>query len=585
MKNILLTFTAITLFSFTTQSQSVLLHESSVLEHEFIERMEIKSGKFSDQLFTSLKPFPRKNAVRFLEQSDTTISDLSATDKAIIERFLANNPEWKTQKQSNRGINFLNTFYEYPVDFFRYEEEGLFVTINPVMNIIGTYDKSTEEIPYINQRGAEIRGLINDRVGFYSFVADNQSFYTRYVEEKITEQDGAIPGEGWHKPFGDGGYDYFSVKGYLTFKLLPNIDVQFGQDKNMIGNGMRSLFLSNYSNDYMFLKLNTQFNRFKYQNIFAEYVDFPIRGDSGRRYDRKFGTTHYLTARVTDNFRLGLFETVTFGRVDSVNQRSYEAHYANPVIFYRAIEHQLGDPDKVAIGLDWQWLIASRLSFYGQIYVDDFYLKDVRQDVDSLLVRVGLRSDRKYENYASFRNKFGLQAGLKWIDFFGISNLDLQFESNLVRPYTYTHFNSYVSSIRPSASYTNYSQALAHPIGANFSEQAGRITYRYRSDLAFSIQAFKFKQGRDNNGVNYGANILNCYTTRPEDYGMTFLQGDLMDVTLVDFMVSWEFLPNMFVDLSTMIRNEKLESRDEEFSDMFLSLTFRWNSFPIKHYF
>ncbi len=565
-------------------AQSTYLHEASLLEHEFVERLEIKSGSFSDYIFTSLKPFSRENTVRFLEHSDTTLDGLSLTDRQIMERFYANNPEWASE-EFEPGRPLLRYFFEYPADFFRYEEEGFFVALNPVINLQGTYDDNTGERAYLNQRGIQVRGLINDKIGFYSFVADNQARYPLYVEEKITDQDGAIPGEGWHKPHGDDGYDFFSVKGYISFRLLQNVHLQFGQDKNQIGNGMRSLFLSNYANNYLFLKVNTQFKRFYYQNIYAELVDYPIQTFGGRRYDRKYSTTHYLTARITDNFRLGLYENVTYGRADTVGQRGLEAYYLNPVIFYRAIEHQIGDPDKVAVGLDWQWLIASRFSFYGQIYVDDFYLQDVRKDVDSLLVRIGLRNERKYSEYASHQNKFGLQTGVKWIDFVGISNLDFQIEANLVRPYAYSHFDSYQLGYRPSASYTHYSQALAHPLGANFSEWASRLVYRQGASLTFALQAFKYTQGRDIDGINYGSNILRDYSTRPGDYGNYFLQGDKTDVTLVDFMVSWEWKPNLFIDTSAMLRTEDRESAESSMSDMFLSIAFRWNAFPVKHSF
>ncbi|MEJ7658377.1 MAG: hypothetical protein WKG07_01490 [Hymenobacter sp.] len=49
----------------------------------------------------------------------------------------------------------------------------------------------------------------------------------------------------------------------------------------------------------------------------------------------------------------------------------------------------------------------------------------------------------------------------------GIRNLDLQVEFNYVRPYTYQHENLYTA-------YEHYQQPLAHPMGANLVEIAGR---------------------------------------------------------------------------------------------------------------
>ena len=44
------------------------------------------------------------------------------------------------------------------------------------------------------------------------------------------------------------GYDYFDARGYFTFNVTKYIDVAFGYDKNFIGNGYRSLFLSDFGN-------------------------------------------------------------------------------------------------------------------------------------------------------------------------------------------------------------------------------------------------------------------------------------------------------------------------------------------------
>ena len=43
------------------------------------------------------------------------------------------------------------------------------------------------------------------------------------------------------------------------------------------------------------------------------------------------------------------------------------------------------------------------------------------------------------------------------------SNLDLQAECNLARPYFYAYED-------PTLSFTNYRNSLAHPLGANFNE-------------------------------------------------------------------------------------------------------------------
>lgn len=78
-------------------------------------------------------------------------------------------------------------------------------------------------------------------------------------------------GEGYYKEFkAAGGVDYFDAKGYITFGATKYVDIAFGYDKNFIGNGQRSLFLSDFSNNALFLKLNTKIWKFNYQNLFME---------------------------------------------------------------------------------------------------------------------------------------------------------------------------------------------------------------------------------------------------------------------------------------------------------------------------
>ncbi len=126
-------------------------------------------------------------------------------------------------------------------------------------------NSDTDGLRYRNQKGAEVRGWIGQKLGFYTSLTDNQSSFPNFIEDRIRTQ-GAVPGEGRFKEFsssiGDNtfafGHDYFNANGYITFSPIQQISLQMGHDKNFIGNGVRSLLLSDYSNNYFFLKLNTK---------------------------------------------------------------------------------------------------------------------------------------------------------------------------------------------------------------------------------------------------------------------------------------------------------------------------------------
>lgn len=560
-------------------------YNSRSYQNDFIDRLEIKFGKSLPKIHTVFKPYNRKSIVDFIEKNDTSIKNLSDVDRFFMNSVLLENPEFAETKREPSNRAFLKYFYKYPEDFYRSSSDSHFIAVNPVIHFGVGYENDTDNYLYLNTRGVEARGLINDKIGFYTFIADNQARFPSFVNNKIDFRERSIPGEGWNQEFGDGGYDFFTARGYISFKATENVDMQFGQDRHFIGHGIRSLLLSDYANDYLFLKINTRVGIFNYQNIFAELVDYPMRSFGGRLFDKKYSTTHVLSTNISPAFQLALFENVIYGRADEYGSRGLELHYLNPIIFYRAIEHHLGDADKVAIGLNWRWLIKNRASFYGQIYIDDFHLGDINKDLDSLMVRYGLRGERKYSEYGSFRNKFALQTGLKIVDLFGINNFDVQAEVNLVRPYVYAHYDTYDSSLRPSASYSHYGQALAHPLGANFREYIGKINYQPHKKWIVNMTLMYVEQGIDVADVNMGYNIMNDYSDRPGDYNITFLQGAPLSIFLTDILISWQFRPNFWIDTNAIVRQENCPTFNIDEIKYIGAIALRMNISPRKHTF
>lgn len=525
--------------------------------HYFIERMEIKGAESGSQFHAALKPLERRAMVDFLMEKDSVLPALGRTDRAVIQQILAGNREWKVNHSDTATQSTRNYFFKNPPDVFHHEEEGFFLVINPVIHFTLGHENDRDMWLYQNTRGLELRGMISDKVGFYTFLADNQARFPSYVNEKIAAQSGAIPGEGWNIPFGVQGYDFFTARGHIAFSATRNISFQFGQDRNFIGFGQRSLILSDFSNNYLFLKINTKVWRIHYQNIFARLVDFPLRTFGGRMFDPKYMAAHTLSMNLTPRFQLGLFENVVFGRSDTISPRGFDAHYLNPVIFYRAVEHHIGDPDKIALGAFWRWITRFNVALYGQLYIDDFHVGDLKYDIDTLLVRAGLRNNRKYDQHASFRNKFAFQKGIHWIDVAGISNLDLKLEGNWVRPFVYSHYDVDGSGLRPAASYSHYSQPLAHPLGANFRELFLRIFYMPHHNWHLTGSFFTAKQGRDMPGTNMGSNIFRDYTSRTGDYGHTFLQGLPFTVQMLQMEAAWHWRYNLWLEAKYVNRVEQ----------------------------
>ena len=320
----------------------------------------------------------------------------------------------------------------------------------------------------------------------------------------------------------------------LGFNVTRHVGVQFGYGRNFIGNGYRSMLLSDFSNNYLYLKLNWKIWRFHYQNIYAE-----LNSTSNKDFSsvdpltKKYMATHHLSFNLSSNLNFGLFETVIFTR-----NNNFEFNYLNPIILYRTIEQGLGSPDNVLIGMDAKWNFLQHFQLYGQLMLDEFLFNE-------LFV----------ERNGWWGNKFGGQVGLKYIDVFGIDHLDVQAEYNLARPYTYTHRDS-------SASYTHYNQDLAHPLGANFREFLVKVRYQPIKKLVVDARLIRAEFGEDNDTTNWGGNLLLPHTTREQDYNNTIGQGIAAQSLLVGLDLSYQIRHNVFIDLHYFYR--KKDSADDK---------------------
>lgn len=538
-------------FSFQIFAQSAYIPLNQDIYH-LLERYEIKAGKFQDNFHSHIKPYQRKIIANLADSLWQQNKNLSEADKFNLDYFRNDSWEWSNTQESDSKKPILKVLYKKKNDFFSYSDKNFDLHINPILQGFVGKENDNDETPYLNTRGIELRGMIRKKVGFYTFLTDNQGTFPTYVIDRINQFE-AVPNEGYYKPDTEvaRGVDFITARGYITFDAVKDlIGVQFGYDKNMIGNGYRSLILSDFSSNYLFLKLNTNVWKLNYQNIFAQLTAQNERADGF--YPQKFLAVHHLSMNITPNFNLGLFEAIVFNRGDSTNIKGYDLRYLNPLIFYRSIEQQAGSPDNANLGLDFKWHFLKRFALYGQLLIDEFVLSQVRDGN-------GWRG-----------NKQAFQIGTKYIDVAGIANLDLQMEMNVARPYTYSHNFKF-------GEYSNYNQPLAHPLGANFWEYIGIMRYQPIKRLALTGKAIYAKYGADSENTNNGGNIFLNNTQNNKEFGNTIGQGIETKLIFLDLTASWQLFHNVFVDLKQVVRrlDSQVDANDKNI--YFTSLAFRWN--------
>jgi Capsule assembly protein Wzi len=537
--------------------------------YHLMDRLEIKTGLLNPS-YSALKPFLRSDLTAFAVQVDTTSLPLTVKDRRNLYYIFKDNndflPEGKARGDSDEEMKkvyvdstktfytlseqpgstsdyyveskklFLKYFYRTPANAFEFDKKSFYFKVNPLLRGTAGIDPNEDDFLFDNVRGISLRGGIDQKVYFYTEIMETQSRFPTYINKRI-EKDRAVPGASLFKGYestiidSKGAYDYLNAQGYVGFNISKHVGLQLGHGNNFIGNGYRSLFLSDFAANYFYLKLNTRVWRFHYQNVFAELsaesgIDQP--GDD--LIPKKYFAAHYLTARITKNLQVGLFEAVVFSR-----QNHFELQYLNPVILYRSVEHLIGSPDNAMIGMDLKWNLFRRFQLYGQLIFDEFKFSEL------LIERNGW-----------WANKYGIQTGIKYIDVFGIDHLDAQLEYNTVRPYTYTHGDSL-------ANFSHYNQPLAHPIGANFREVIAKVRYQATKRLVLEGRLIQMQYGIDNDTTNWGTNILLNNETREQEYDNETAQGIKTTTQIIGFDISYQLFHNMYIDLNYFYRNQNSE--------------------------
>ncbi len=520
-------------FLLFSQSSGIPLHSPT---YHILDRLDIKSGVKSP-VHPELKFFPRQDAVDYALQVDSFAVSLTRLDRVDLQYLFDDNNDClpDTSRYCSRNSKGLfKVFYKTPANFFEVNTKDFRMRVNPMFNFFLGQQRGDPELIFMNQRGLELRGTVDDKVFFYTNIVESQARFADYVTGRVEEFE-AIPYAGNYKPYTPrlldvtSAYDFNQATAYVGFNATKHVGIQLGHGKHFIGNGYRSVFLSDFSNYTFYLKLNVRVWNFHYQSIFQELSAAGANNSGGNtRIPKKYAAMHYLNYRITPKLSVGLFEATVFNRSEQ-----FELQYLNPVILYRTVEGMIGSPDNVLVGFDARWNFLDRFQLYSQFILDEFLFSSL---VDA-------------EEKGWWGNKYSWQIGAKYVDAFGLDHLDWQLEYNTVRPYTYSHGDPYNS-------YAHYNQPLAHPLLANFQEVINIVRYQPMPRLTLMARYIHSNLGENTSTENWGANPLLSYETRVQDYGNFTGQGVAATLDILSLDASWMLYHNLSVDLKILLRNK-----------------------------
>ena len=500
--------------------------------------------------------------VSFRPLIKSTVNKKIHTDSLLLSEFPNNWINWYKRK----------LFSEH---FIIIKGDDYKVIASPIIHFSKGKEIENETNTFTNTRGFVIEGDIGKSVSFYSTFAENQAIFPNYLDAKIRKTK-VVQGQGYARDFKETGFDYAMASGYVGIKPAKHFLVQFGHGKHFIGDGYRSLLLSDNAFNYPFLRIQTSFWRVQYTNLYAEMQDINYFENNGidnydqMGYAKKYMSSHYLSTNVTSKLNIGIFESVIWRVNHAPGVRGFDVNYLNPIALLRPLEFSINSPDNVLVGINAKYELPLKSYLYGQLVLDEFSLNEMKSGDDW------------------YGSKYGYQLGAKMYDAIGLENLTLQAEYNLVRPYTYAHHD-------PRQNYAHYNQPLAHPLGANFSEKLFIINYRKDRWVARAqIMIAKYGDKIKGDLTSYGNDVYMStgefeehsgfiHAGRPSDFGIVMYQGNLTDINYMQFNIAYIINPttNFKIDFTIMKRN--LVSESKEVNTIFYSIGLKTDLF--NHYY
>lgn len=440
------------------------------LGEDYKQIIGFELNKQTNTINTGFKPLLKSDLASYLR------IDSILYNEAYEEAFYMNH---------KRNLLWRKLIFE---DFIKVEKGSFSLYVNPLFYL--EYGKTSDSTSYfINTRGIEIKGDIGKKLSFFSSFRENQARFRPYIYNWSWDRL-VVPGQGAFKKNNNdpGKFDFSGASAYLSYSPFSWFNIQIGQDKNFIGEGHRSLFLSDNSFNYPFSKFSFSYKNLKYVSMFTQFRDFE---DVYYNYHfKKYGAFNYLSYNFKNRAEIGLFEGAIYRTTDTTAYyNKFKADYFIPIIGIKTASTGFNSVHNLLIGVNTKIKLSKHIQAYGQFALDD-----------------------------PSQKKYAYQGGIKIFDAFHSKlyrqRLYIQGEYNLATARTYSH-----SDIK-FQTWSHYNQELAHPAGSDFSEIYLNMCY-----LVFN---FKLVYNYQNLTYNKSSSYSDIFITDNENY-LAFLDQKIID--------------------------------------------------------
>ncbi|MBN1480988.1 hypothetical protein EH223_00775 [candidate division KSB1 bacterium] len=533
-----ITYFGLSLLIFGTALTCTVFVPSSHWVYDFIDRMEAK--RFLPIVLAGTKPMTRAEIADFLTKVKTHQEQLSKVERDQLDFLLfefhehtSHTSSHKTRVQKIKESKWIKTWWPhflYPQGRHLLEIDSgpVKINIDPIFyrGRMFADDDTLDERERVNTdtNGFLVWGTVGTHFGYYTDIRDTREWGTRDYPV------GNTTGEGLGFVQGNGQQIYHDeTVAYVLFSH-KYLNVQFGKDSNVWGPGYRGqLFMSDYPTSYDQFKLQIVLKRLKFTYLLGwlkHYTPKYFKGDP----TTKILAAHRLEFAPFRVIDIGLHSAVIYA------SRSFEPAYLNPVMFFRSAEHYLGDQDNAAMGVDLEIKAIKNTKLYGELFLDD------------------LTTSRLGSGF--YGNKYGVTAGLYYVDVLGLANLDFRIEYTALRPYTYAHKDT-------ATAYAHFITPLGHPIGPNAVNLYAQLQYRLSRRLLFNLNYEMTNFGENTDDWNVGRDIFRPRNGFTDSETVRLLDGIRHDIRSLGLRGEYEFIRNGFFELAINLLNTDISQQSD----------------------
>ncbi len=474
--------------------------------HQYLDNnTRYKTSKYITKnkmlVHTSFKPIQKK----YIKNIDSVIYEYGR-DSLILSKL--KHPVWWKKLRTE--------------DLLLVNEDGFYLAINPVFDFSSGKDYLDSSLS-INTRGVSIKGNLGKKVSFKSDFYENQAFFPEYIRD-YSKKHKVVPGQGRLRGFKSWGFDYSNASGYLSYSPFYWLNISLGHGKHFIGEGYRSLLISDNSFNYPYFKITAQTKKLQYVYMLTSFQSAETADSRTLVYQRKHGSFLFLNYIFNSYLQLGLFEGVIFKTMGEGYNNKFPASFFSPIIFSRAIQYGLDNENNVLLGITAKSIISKGIQAYGQFALDDDVL-----------------------------NKYAYQLGAKFFDFLWLKNFYMQLEYNFVKPYMYSHYNKLQN-------YSFYNQAFAATPETGFKELVGILRYRIK-DFIFSFKVNQILTSYEEQNDNLGVNIFKSDSTASIDIKTSYPGvNNTLYKTYLQYKISYLINPATNFQIYFAYTNRKLSN-------------------------